>query len=513
MKNILKHIPGFRSETTWKKIVASMYYAVSILSGFIEFGMFLFMIGFFVLMCSIADLITRKRKSISARQPILMLIIAFVLIFTGFSLPAGTQDDPGDGIKQEVGTADAGATESEKDAEDTKTEIGLTDIEKGLLEKAYEDFTESEKETFALILGKFPKLSKNMQDKHKADIERLKTERDEFQQQDKIAEEKSTEAEDSLKVHYIDVGQGDCALVHTGSSAMLIDAGNKKDGPSIVGYIKNQGIKKLDYFILTHPHADHIGGAANVVNNIDIDKILMPKATHTSKTFEDLLNIIKSKGLKITSPAPGDNYALGSANFKILASNDGNTLNNNSIVNRLVFENTSFMFAGDAESATESLVLQRGYSIKSDVLKVGHHGSGTSTTESFLKAVSPKHAVISVGKGNSYGHPDQATLNKLSAGSVEIFRTDESGTIIATSDGNTISFNKNPSQGTAGMKKTDETVKKEESSELRYIGNKNSKIFHKSTCSSLPIEKNRIYFESIEEAKNKGYRPCKRCNP
>ena len=238
----------------------------------------------------------------------------------------------------------------------------------------------------------------------------------------------------------------------------------------------------------------------------------MPKTIHTSKTFENLLTAIKNKGLKITSPTPGDNYTLGNANFKILASNDGDTLNDKSIVNRLIFGNTSFIFSGDAESATESLILKRGYNIKSDVLKVGHHGSSTSTTETFLKAVSPGYAIISVGKGNSYGHPTQTTLNKLATQSVEVFRTDELGTVIATSDGNTISFYKEPSQISQGASSgetkpepkpapTPATDKVEEV----YITNTGSK-YHSAGCRHLKGSKIPI---SLKEAKEMGYTPCK----
>jgi Metallo-beta-lactamase superfamily. len=250
-----------------------------------------------------------------------------------------------------------------------------------------------------------------------------------------------------LKVHYIDVGQGDSILIEVGNASMLIDAGNNGDGNRIVSYIKDQGINKLDYLILTHPHADHIGGATDVIKALDIDKIIMPKVNHTSKTYENLLLTIKDKDLKITVPNTGDDYSLGGSSFKILAPNSSNyeRMNDYSIVCKLTFGNTSFLFSGDAETISENEMLSKGFDLKADVLKIGHHGSNTSTSSQFLKAVSPKYAVISVGKDNSYGHPAEEILSKLAEANVIIYRTDEVGTIIATSDGNTISFDKKAS--------------------------------------------------------------------
>ncbi|NLZ53145.1 MAG: MBL fold metallo-hydrolase, partial [Thermoanaerobacteraceae bacterium] len=256
-----------------------------------------------------------------------------------------------------------------------------------------------------------------------------------------------SEVEGELKVHFLDVGQGDSILITTGSNAMLIDAGDRGYGSSVVSYLKKQGVKKLDYLILTHPHADHIGGAADVVKAFEIGKIIMPKVSHTTKTFENLLLTIQNKGLKITSPNPGDEYELGGARFKILAPNSSSykSMNDHSVVTRIAFGNTAFLFTGDAESTSESQILSKGFDVKSDVLKVGHHGSKTSTTASFLKNVSPKYAVISVGKGNNYGHPTQEVLERLDSQGIKVYRTDEAGTIIATSDGTNITFDKDAS--------------------------------------------------------------------
>ena len=246
----------------------------------------------------------------------------------------------------------------------------------------------------------------------------------------------------TLEVHFIDVGQADSILITQKDSAMLIDGGNNEDSDLVKNYLRNEGIKKLDYVIGTHPHEDHIGGLDAVIKSFDIGSVIMPKAESDTRTFEDLIDAVIEKGLKITAPVPETEYGLGDAGFVILAPNseEYEDLNDYSVVIKLTYGNSSFLFTGDAEEVSENEMLAKGYPIKADVLKVGHHGSDSSTGDGFLKAVSPEYAVISVGKGNSYGHPSQKTLDSLDAAGVTVYRTDEAGTIIAISDGKTISF-------------------------------------------------------------------------
>lgn len=250
----------------------------------------------------------------------------------------------------------------------------------------------------------------------------------------------------NLKVHYIDVGQADSILIQQNGHNMLIDAGNNADSDLVVNYLKKQGVSNLDYVIGTHPHEDHIGGLDAVIKSFTIGKVYMPKATSTTQTYKDVVSAISSKKLKITTPTVGSHFNLGDATATILAPNGSGyeDANNYSIAIKLTYGNNSFLFMGDAEDISENEILSNGQNIKADVLKVGHHGSSSSTTKTFLSKVAPKYAVISVGKDNSYGHPHKSTMDKLKASGIIVYRTDETGTIVATSDGSKITFSTKP---------------------------------------------------------------------
>ena len=247
----------------------------------------------------------------------------------------------------------------------------------------------------------------------------------------------------SIQVHFLDVGQGDCALVVSEDGVILIDSSYKNSNvtKSIIDYIKKLGISKIDYFVLTHPHADHIGGAPSIINEFEIEKLFMPNCVTDTKIFEDTLDAIENNDVDLIEAVSGEEHCLGEIEFKILAPNYSvsyNNLNDYSIVIRLVYGNTSVMFTGDAEKLSESeiLSLYPASQLKSDILKVGHHGSSTSSSIEFLRAVSPSVAIISVGEGNSYEHPHDVTLETLYGLDIPYYRTDNDGTIVFYSDGN-----------------------------------------------------------------------------
>ena len=233
--------------------------------------------------------------------------------------------------------------------------------------------------------------------------------------------------EKNLHVYYIDVGQADSILIVNQNQSALIDAGNNEDGESVVNFIKSKGITKLDYVIGTHPHEDHIGGLDDVINNIDVDKIYLPKIQTNTKTYEDVLQAIQNKNQKINSFNKGDKFTIEDANLEVMTDSilDKNNLNLSSNIIRMEFNGTSFLFTGDAETENEKTIEWP----QTDILKVGHHGSTTSTSQNFLNQIKPKYAIISVGKDNDYEHPNEKILERLENADVEIFRTDECGTI------------------------------------------------------------------------------------
>ena len=243
-----------------------------------------------------------------------------------------------------------------------------------------------------------------------------------------------------LEVTYLDVGQGDSIFIRLPDErTMLIDAGEKNNGPMIEDFLHDQEVDRIDFLIATHPHTDHIGGMETIVRSFEIGKIYMPKKSHTSKTYESLLSAIQEKGLKISTAKAGVSILEepGLSASILAPTKDYDDLNNSSAVIKLVYQDTSFLFTGDAEAESEE---QIACDVRAGVLKIGHHGSQTSTSDSFLQKVSPTYAVISCGEGNSYGHPHPETLKKLNDAGVIVYRTDQLGSIEAISDGTDITF-------------------------------------------------------------------------
>ena len=244
---------------------------------------------------------------------------------------------------------------------------------------------------------------------------------------------------EKLQIWFLDVGQADSILIQNGDANMLIDAGNNEDGKKLVSYSQSLGIETFQYVIGTHAHEDHIGGMDDIIDNFDIDTFYMPDAITTTATFESVLDSLEAKNIAFQTPSIDSIFKLGNATIDVLyVGTDDSDLNNTSIVLKLTYGNTSILFMGDAEKEVETIIEKK--DISADVLKVGHHGSNTSSSKTFLEKVNPSYAIISVGTGNSYGHPSNTTIQNLENQNIQIYRTDENGTIIMTSDGTNITF-------------------------------------------------------------------------
>jgi len=248
-----------------------------------------------------------------------------------------------------------------------------------------------------------------------------------------------------LIVHFIDVGQGDCILVQfPNGKVMLIDAGDDQNAPFIVDYLREHRIRVIDYLVATHPHADHIGGLDEVIEAFDIGKVYMPRVTHTTRSFQEVLLSLQRKELAVTAAEKGVLIVKDrGVEARVLApgASSYEDLNDYSAVIRVVYGSTAFLFTGDAGKTSEQQMIESGSDLRADVLKVAHHGSSDATTEAFLQRVSPKYAVISVGRNNDYGHPHRETLDALSRNGIQVYRTDIDGTIVFSSDGEQLAVN------------------------------------------------------------------------
>jgi competence protein ComEC len=394
-----------------------------------------------------------------------------------------------------------------------------------------------------------------------------KTEAESAAEETDKTEEASLPENSELTVHYINVGQGDAALLSCDGEYMMIDAGDNDKGTAVQSYLMKQGVSGLKYMIGTHPHADHIGGMDVILYKFDCQTVIMPDITNDTASYRDVIDTMNNRSYQNTLPQVGGTYSLGSATFTILGPQKSySDVNNNSIVLLLTHGENKFLFMGDAGEDAEQDLLNSGLSLDADVLKVGHHGSRYSSSKSFLQAVSPTYAVISCAEDNSYGHPHAETLNNLRAMGVKLFRTDEQGTIVATSDGKTITWNMSPSDTwkagePTGSAASDTKTKSSASTETvaadsaaaaasdsgistadsgqsaavesnsssskdssygtapegtSYIGNKNNQKLHRASCKTLPKEQNQVLFNSLEEAQATGFtqeNQCKNCKP
>ena len=247
---------------------------------------------------------------------------------------------------------------------------------------------------------------------------------------------------ENLVVYFLDVGQADAAILQCGDEVMMIDGGESSDSSLIYSYLtKTLGITHIDYMIATHPHADHIGGLSGALNACSVGVVYSPVRSYDSKQFSSLVKYTQKQGRDLTVPEVGDIFFFGDAQVQFLSpATEYSNINDCSIVVRIIHGNNTFLFTGDAEWDAEHDMVDSGYDLSATVLKVGHHGSDTSSSYVFLREVMPKYAVISCGKDNSYGHPTEGVLSRLRDVGAQIFRTDLQGDVVFVSDGTTLSF-------------------------------------------------------------------------
>lgn len=259
-----------------------------------------------------------------------------------------------------------------------------------------------------------------------------------------VTESLSSSAE--MSVHFVDVGQGDCTIIESDGKVILIDSGERDKAQTVINYLTNMGVESLDYCIVTHPHTDHMGSMAEVLSHYKAEKMIMPQLSEvnipTTATFEDFLLSAEENCDEIIAAEAGYTYSMGEVEIQILGPcEQDEDLNNMSVVAKIVYDEVSFLITGDCSFDEEDDIMDNYYNqLRSDVLKVGHHGSSGSTSTDWLEAIEPDTAVISVGEGNSYGHPTKKVLNILEDFDCEIFRTDESGSVVFETDGKTIAL-------------------------------------------------------------------------
>lgn len=349
----------------------------------------------------------------------------------------------------------------------------------------------------------------------------------------------------TLSVTFLDVGQGNAVLAEQGGAYMLIDGGNRDYSSFVVSYLKEQGVEELAYVIASHYDADHLNGVVGALHAFSCGQVLAPDYVTDTRVYESFERVIKEQDIALAYPAVGDTYTLGDASFTVVCPKayDPKEDNDNSVGIRLVYGNTSFLICGDAGKAEEQAMLDSGVTLDSDVYLASHHGSEGSSSEAFMRAVSPTAVVVSAGAGNSYGHPTRTVLNRVKACGAALYRTDLQGTITVTSDGTSLSWSVDATQdyrdgdevaagaadttGTSGTADTAGSAAQASSGGEtaaggtadvtgEYVLNTNTKKFHRSSCSSvaqMSPENKAAFSGSREELIAAGYDPCKRCNP
>lgn len=320
------------------------------------------------------------------------------------------------------------------------------------------------------------------------------------------------------ELHFIDTGNSDAILIKNNNKFALIDGGDNDDEERVVSYLKDQGVKELEYIFATHPHADHIGGLDAVVNDIPVKNVYVSNGDSDSKTYSDFIYAMANKGLSPSVPLLNSEFKLGSGKFKVISAANEKDPNNNSLVLEYVNGNDKVLLMGDAEEKIE-----RELNVSDvDLLKVGHHGSRSSSSSSFIDKINPKYAVILVGANNKYGHPHKETMDTLASKNIEIHRSDECGHIVFKSSGNGLSVDCKVSAYTPSINTNSENtnIKPDKNSTITTIvedntkgdivyWTSNGKSYHSTKfCPTLSRSKT---INSGTQAESGKYDPCDRC--
>ncbi len=571
MDKLIKYIPGFRSGKKYKMVIAIIYYILSLFMVSIGVGYGLFYLAMPFLFFSFVDLIKNKRKSISIKRPLISLMVSFAVFILGMSISPTVDFTEAEGQKIEVNNNNV----NEDDIQPVANPDGQDPTSNDSVNKESEEATDNVDDGDSTNDETDNKDSDELKDNGDGDSGSDQSDPNTEDGEINSIEVSQTpdnvpdKASDKFEVHFIDVGQGDASLIISGGETMLIDGGNPKDSSLIYAYLKKHGIEHIDYIVNTHPHADHVGGLAGALNYATVGKAFSSVTSYDTRAFNSYVKYLNEQNINIIVPKAGDNFKLGSASVHILSgSKNFNDPNNDSIVLKVTYGSTSFLFTGDSEREAEQALLDSGANLSSTVLHVGHHGSDTSTTYPFLREIMPEYGVISVGSKNTYGHPTDGVLSKLRDADVKVLRTDMQGDIIFTSNGSSLSFtterNTNvdtlasvskdkptsaptpkpssttqakPTETTAPTKepvttessapetKTPETEVLKATSPptvvevpvgSKYILNTSSKKIHYPNCHSVKkmSEKNKkASDQSRDELISSGYDPCGNCNP
>ena len=323
-----------------------------------------------------------------------------------------------------------------------------------------------------------------------------------------------------INVNFIDVGQADAIYIDfPDNNDVLIDGGNEADGSTVVNYLKNEGVDDIELLIATHPHEDHIGGLPSVLDAFEVEEIIDSGKTADSKIYKEYAADAKAEGA-VWQQDNHQTFTFGNIVLKILTGHETwEDVNDYSVVCRLINGNVNFLFTGDAGGPAEAALSG---DLQSQILKVGHHGSRTSTSSTFLSKVNPEVAVISVGADNSYGHPTPETLQRLSGAGAKVYRTDLDGNIVVTTDGKTFSISGGgggPADAAAQVTPTTQPTPSQQSAEQategKYVGSVESDKYHLPSCRYAKEIKpeNQIWFKTEEDALAAGYEPCGVCKP